>query len=139
MPLKPPNKAITKIIRIIILIDMDSLHSVYAGAARQANAGTFVPTQAGSNEDAPGTSQSPFRLITEGGANCEERDSMTKRFLISVAAATLIAGTGFANAQGTGMGRDSPSGGGATQQGGATEQKSDMKSEQTSMASEKDQ
>ena len=31
---------------------------------------------------------------------------MTNRFLISVAAAALIAGTGFANAQGTGMGRD---------------------------------
>ena len=64
---------------------------------------------------------------------------MTKRFLISVAAATLIAGTGFANAQGTGMGRESPSGGGATQQGGATEQKSDMKSEQKSMGAEKGQ
>ncbi|WP_063799937.1 DUF1236 domain-containing protein [Bradyrhizobium valentinum] len=64
---------------------------------------------------------------------------MTKRFLISVAAATLIAGTGFANAQGTGTGRESPSGGAATQQGGATEQKSDMKSEQKSMGAEKSQ
>ena len=64
---------------------------------------------------------------------------MTKRFLISVAAATLIAGTGFANAQGTGMGRESPSGGGATQQGGATDQKSDMKSEQKSTGAEKSQ
>jgi hypothetical protein len=64
---------------------------------------------------------------------------MTKRVLISVAAATLIAGTGFANAQGTGMGRESPSGGAATQQGGATEQKSDMKSEQKSMGAEKSQ
>jgi len=64
---------------------------------------------------------------------------MTKRFLISVAAATLIAGTGFANAQGTGMGRESPSGGGATLQGGATDQKSDMKSEQKSTGAEKSQ
>src|SRR2546427_743022 len=63
---------------------------------------------------------------------------MTKRFLISVTTATLIAGTGFANAQGTG-GRESPSGGGATQQGDATEQKSDMKSEQKSMGAEKSQ
>jgi Protein of unknown function (DUF1236) len=42
---------------------------------------------------------------------------MTNRLLISVATAALIAGTGFANAQGTGMGRESPSsGGGATTQ-----------------------
>ncbi|MEH2498143.1 hypothetical protein V1294_004622 [Bradyrhizobium sp. AZCC 1678] len=41
---------------------------------------------------------------------------MTNRFLISVATAALIAGTGFANAQGTGMGRDAGSPGSATQQ-----------------------
>ena len=41
---------------------------------------------------------------------------MTNRFLISVAAAALIAGTGFANAQGTGMGRDGGSPGSTTQQ-----------------------
>jgi len=41
---------------------------------------------------------------------------MSNRFLISVAAAALIAGTGFANAQGTGMGREAPSGGSAAQQ-----------------------
>jgi Protein of unknown function (DUF1236) len=35
---------------------------------------------------------------------------MTNRFMISVAAAALIAGTGFANAQGTGTSRDAPSG-----------------------------
>ena len=39
---------------------------------------------------------------------------MTNRFLISVAAAALIAGTGLANAQG--MGRDSGSAGSAAQQ-----------------------
>jgi hypothetical protein len=33
---------------------------------------------------------------------------MTNRFLISVAAAALIAGTGFANAQGTGTGHEAP-------------------------------
>jgi Protein of unknown function (DUF1236) len=44
------------------------------------------------------------------------RNSMTNRFLISVAAAALIAGTGFANAQGTGMNRESPSAGSTTQQ-----------------------
>ena len=42
---------------------------------------------------------------------------MTNRFLISAAVAALIAGTGFANAQGTGMNRDEvQSGGAATQQ-----------------------
>jgi hypothetical protein len=34
---------------------------------------------------------------------------MTNRLMITVAAAALIAGTGFANAQGTGMSRDTPS------------------------------
>src|SRR6266436_6167939 len=47
------------------------------------------------------------------------RNSMTNRFLMSVAAAALIAGTGFANAQGTGQGtgmsHEAPSAGAATQ------------------------
>jgi Protein of unknown function (DUF1236) len=42
---------------------------------------------------------------------------MTNRFMISVAAAALIAGTGFANAQGTGMSREAPSAGPTVQQG----------------------
>jgi Protein of unknown function (DUF1236) len=41
---------------------------------------------------------------------------MNNRFLISVAAAALIAGTGFANAQGAGPSREAPSSGAATQQ-----------------------
>ncbi|QWG11251.1 DUF1236 domain-containing protein [Bradyrhizobium sediminis] len=41
---------------------------------------------------------------------------MTNRFLISVAAAALIAGTGFANAQGTGMSREDGAAGGITTQ-----------------------
>jgi hypothetical protein len=41
---------------------------------------------------------------------------MTNRFMISVAAAALIAGTGLANAQGTGTGRDAPSAGSTAQQ-----------------------
>ena len=41
---------------------------------------------------------------------------MSNRFLMSVAAAALIAGTGFANAQGTGMSREAPSAGATTQQ-----------------------
>jgi hypothetical protein len=41
---------------------------------------------------------------------------MTNRFLISAAVAALIAGTGFANAQGTGMSKESPSAGSAAQQ-----------------------
>ncbi len=40
---------------------------------------------------------------------------MTNRFMISVAAVALIAGTGFANAQGTGMGKE-PSTGSTVQQ-----------------------
>jgi hypothetical protein len=38
----------------------------------------------------------------------EENNSMINRLMISVAAAALIAGTGFANAQGTGMSREAP-------------------------------
>jgi Protein of unknown function (DUF1236) len=41
---------------------------------------------------------------------------MTNRLMISVAAAALIAGTGFANAQGTGMSREAPSGAAPAQQ-----------------------
>ena len=41
---------------------------------------------------------------------------MTNRFMMSVAAATLIAGTGFAYAQGTGTSRESPSAGSTAQQ-----------------------
>jgi len=40
---------------------------------------------------------------------------MTNRYLISVAAAALIAGAGFANAQGTGTSREAPSSGATTQ------------------------
>jgi len=50
-----------------------------------------------------------------------EENSMTNRFLISVAAAALIAGTGFANAQGPGGGAagGGAAGGGSTVQQGA--------------------
>jgi hypothetical protein len=41
---------------------------------------------------------------------------MTNRFMMSVAAAALIAGTGFANAQGAGTSREAPSGGSTVQQ-----------------------
>jgi hypothetical protein len=41
---------------------------------------------------------------------------MTNRFMMSVAAAALIAGAGFANAQGTGTSREAPSGGSTLQQ-----------------------
>jgi hypothetical protein len=41
---------------------------------------------------------------------------MRNRFLMSVAAAALIAGTGFANAQGTGAAREAPATGATTQQ-----------------------
>ncbi|MEH2609126.1 DUF1236 domain-containing protein [Bradyrhizobium sp. AZCC 1693] len=84
---------------------------------------------------------------------------MSNRFLISVATAALIAGTGFANAQGTGMGREAPSAGSTTQQSAPSSErggpssgtmqrdrdsggKSDMKgaeSGQKSMGAEKNQ
>jgi hypothetical protein len=41
---------------------------------------------------------------------------MMNRLMITVATAALIAGTGFANAQGTGMGREGPSAGSAASQ-----------------------
>ena len=40
---------------------------------------------------------------------------MSNRYLMSVAVAALIAGTGFANAQGTGAAREAPSTGATTQ------------------------
>src|SRR6266581_570152 len=46
---------------------------------------------------------------------------MTNRFMISVAAAALIAGTGFANAQGTGTSREAPSAGSTVQQSAPSE------------------
>jgi hypothetical protein len=45
-----------------------------------------------------------------------EENFMTNRFLISTAVAALIAGTGFANAQGTGASREAPAAGSAVQQ-----------------------
>src|SRR5438874_9394240 len=63
-----------------------------------------------------GTSAICFRCRRGQGRHVRRR-SMTNRFLISVAAAALIAGTGFVNAQGTGGGMEK--GGGA---GGATTQ-----------------
>ena len=41
---------------------------------------------------------------------------MLNRFMVTAAAVALIAGTGFANAQGTGMGRETPSAGSGMQQ-----------------------
>jgi hypothetical protein len=64
----------------------------------------------------------PIRNIVQflslSGGQCRHvrRLSMSNRFLMTVAAAALIAGTGFANAQGTGMGRDAGSAGSAAQQ-----------------------
>jgi hypothetical protein len=48
---------------------------------------------------------------------------MTNRFMMSVAAAALIAGTGFASAQGTGPGRDAPSAGSTAQQSAPSSEK----------------
>src|SRR5207302_6316746 len=63
-----------------------------------------------------------FRFVVGvGKAKHVRRYSMTNRFLMSVAAAALIAGTGFANAQGTGTSRE-PSAGSSTQQNAPSEQ-----------------
>jgi hypothetical protein len=48
---------------------------------------------------------------------------MTNRLMISVAAAALIAGTGFANAQGTGMSRETPSAAAPAQQSAPTSER----------------
>jgi hypothetical protein len=48
---------------------------------------------------------------------------MTNRFMMSVAAAALIAGTGFASAQGTGPGRDAPAAGSTVQQSAPSSEK----------------
>src|SRR5439155_14919290 len=61
-----------------------------------------------------GTSASPFRCRARAMKTPEE-NSMTNRFMMSVAAAALIAGAGFANAQGTGT-KEQPSGSSAQQQ-----------------------
>jgi Protein of unknown function (DUF1236) len=58
---------------------------------------------------------SPF-VVGAGNANTGGDILMINRFMISVAAAALIAGTGFANAQGTGMNREAPSAGSSAQQ-----------------------
>jgi opacity protein-like surface antigen len=48
---------------------------------------------------------------------------MTNRLMISVAAAALIAGTGFANAQGTGMSREAPPAAAPAQQSAPTSER----------------
>jgi len=48
---------------------------------------------------------------------------MTNRLMISVAVAALIAGTGFANAQGTGMSREAPSAAAPAQQSAPTSER----------------
>ena len=51
---------------------------------------------------------------------------MTNRLMISVAAAALIAGTGFANAQGTGMSREAPSAAAPAQQSAPTSERGEQ-------------
>jgi hypothetical protein len=53
-------------------------------------------------------------VVGAGNENHVRRCSMTNRFMMSVAAAALIAGTGFASAQG--VGREAPSAGSTAQQ-----------------------
>jgi hypothetical protein len=55
-------------------------------------------------------------VVVGVGNALTRRYPMSNRYLMSVAAAALIAGTGFANAQGTGMSREAPSSGAAPTQ-----------------------
>jgi hypothetical protein len=55
-------------------------------------------------------------VVDAGNEKHVRRCSMINRFMISAAAVALIAGTGFANAQGTGMSREAPSAGSTVQQ-----------------------
>src|SRR5206468_9365618 len=82
-----------------------------------------------------------FPFVVGAGNAHVRRNVMTSRFLISAAAAALIAGTGFANAQGTGTSREGASGGAATQQtapssGGAMNRDSGMKGAESAKGSE---
>jgi hypothetical protein len=66
-----------------------------------------------SRNKSPGTGDSSEHrarpvVVGAGNAICEEI-SMNNRLMVSVAALALLAGTGFANAQGTGMSREAPS------------------------------
>src|SRR3954468_14549608 len=63
------------------------------------------------NPKSPGTWQASHRC-RRGQCKSPGERSMTSRYLMSVAAAALIAGTGFASAQGS---REAPSSGAATQ------------------------
>src|SRR3954468_25048448 len=70
-----------------------------------------------------------------------EETSMINRFMMSVAAVALIAGAGFANAQGTGKDREQPAAGSSAQQSAPSSERgnsaaqskpsSDMKSTQS--------
>jgi hypothetical protein len=59
----------------------------------------------GGTADIPEHRASPF-VVGAGNEKHVRRYSMINRFMISAAAVALIAGTGFANAQGTGMSRE---------------------------------
>jgi Protein of unknown function (DUF1236) len=80
-------------------------------------------------------------LLSVRAMHPREENFMTNRFLISTAVAALIAGTSFANAQGTGASREGTSGGAATQQtapssGGAMDRDSGMKGAESAKGSE---
>src|SRR5665647_575305 len=66
-----------------------------------------------------GAEPHPSHFVVGGQCKHVRRNSMTNRFMLSVAVAALIAGTGFANAQGTGMSREGGAAAGTTVQQGA--------------------
>jgi len=60
-----------------------------------------------------------------------EENSMTNRFMMSLAATALIAGAGFANAQGTGKDREQPSAGSTAQQSAPSSERGNSAAEKS--------
>jgi hypothetical protein len=81
----------------------------------------FIPRSENKPNGTGDFAERRFALAVDRRAVKSEETQMTNRFLISVAAAALIAGSGFANAQGTGGGAGAGSaGGGAAQSAPST-------------------
>jgi hypothetical protein len=79
--------------------------------------GSFIPHSQNKSDETGNRREprAPRFVVGAGNADPQERQSMTNRYLMSVAAAALIAGTGFAYAQGN-TSRDAPSSGAPTTQ-----------------------
>src|SRR2546421_9257778 len=74
---------------------------------------------------------SPSASLSARAMKTPEENSMTNRFMMSVAAAALIAGAGFANAQGTGKDREQPSAGSTVQQSAPSSERGNSAAEKS--------